>query len=307
MRNLLLILTLNLSFHTVFGNIPDILEDRLRLASSDTAKVMVYNQFARDLMEGGTSDYYQIQRFLMQGGISQNFHYALQYAKQGLELAEQARWDKGRAELHRTIGIAYFNLQDFDKTIEHYGLAFEICEKLQDKNGMALNLYNMGLVYLNQLTRLYHSLTLVQQALLIWEQLGNIAFMTRAYSIIVRIHLLVGEYQLAHELAEKAVIFAQKNGNKREEASLYQRLAEISNRTGDTKAEIEYWQKALQIFEELDDRIQVARITAASVETIYSQDSEMAIDLLKKSAAIYEELSQNDRGLFPLYNILTNE
>jgi len=275
-------------------------------ATSDTARVMIYNQFARGLMFGEIQDYYQIQQFVQQGGLSQFHPIALQYARQGLALAEQVNFDRGRAELHRTIGTAYFYIDDFAKAIENYEKALVIAEKLNDRNSIALNYYNIALVYNNQRTNIHFALNLLQQALLIWEQLGNTGFMTRAYRTIINMYITVDEVHLAAVFAEQALNLAIRTGNRREEAALYELIARINDRSGNAQATEKYYQKSLQLFEELGVQLQIARITHNISRNIYSDNPRRAIDLLRKSATIYEELTPLSFQLFYIYNELGN-
>ena len=96
----------NLLFFMALGNTPDSLENVLKNTPTDTAKVMVYNRLAQNLL----TLFRQIQYY----------EQALQYAQQGLALAEQIGFAKGEAELHRTIGNAYFFLNDNESSIKHY-------------------------------------------------------------------------------------------------------------------------------------------------------------------------------------------
>jgi len=290
-------------FHTVLGNIPENVAEQLRNATSDTAKAMVYNQFAREILFGENPNYYQIQQFVMQGGM-RNYSLALQYALQGLALAEQAQWDKGRAELHRTIGSTYNYLNDFPKAIEHYEAALALSEKLKDMNGMALNYYNISLIYNRQNTKIYYSLNFLQQALLIWRQLDNIGYLTRAYNSIIRMYIDIGEFDLARAYVEEALNLALRTGNRNEEAVLNEHLAHINRDSGNAREMAEYYQKTLKIYEELGDMLRVARVTQAIASDVHSDNPETAIGLLQKSAAIFEMLSPTDIRLFQVYNSL---
>jgi len=276
-------------FHTVLGSIPDSLESRLNRATTDSEKVMVYNHFARELMNESNREYHQ----------------ALQYARKGLMLAEQVQFDNGRAELHRTIGSLYYYLNDYDQAIEHYGKALNICEKIQDYNGMALNYYNMNLIYGAQ-SKIYYSLDVLQKALSIWEQLGNTNHQITAYRGIIELYQNVGELHLANTYAIEAISLAKKTENKRQEASLYDILAHINISIGNKETAEEYYQKSLQIYEELDDQLQIARITHNYTINLHSNNPEIAIGLIRKVAAIYEQNSPFNTSIFEIYNNLAD-
>ena len=291
MRRLLFIIVFYLLPYTVLGNITDSLEIALKLTASDTAKVMVYNRFARSLLNlsGQNQDYYQ----------------ALQYAQQGLMLAEQTKFAEGEAELLRTIGSAYFFLNDNEQAIKYYDEALKICENLQDHNGMALNYYNLSLIY-NRQSRIFYSLINLQKALSLWTQLGNTNRMILMYKSIIHEYQTVGELQLAENYAMEALKMVLENGNKQEEASLYDQLASINYDIGRLWAAGEYYQQSLKIYEELGIQSQIARITYNIAENIYRDNPETAMGLFRKSAAIYENLPSSNRLLFYTYNSIAN-
>jgi len=272
-------------FTTVSGNIADSLENVLKNITSDTAKVMEINRFAKDLLTGNNRNYDQ----------------ALQFAMQGLTLAEQVQFDKGQAELLRTIGNALFYLNEYEKAIESYEKALHICEILKDNNCIALNYYNIVLVYRTQHTKSHYSLELLQRALSHWKQEDNVTYMLEAYKSIIHIYEDVGEWQLAEIYANEAIELANEAGKLKEQASLYDLLAAINISQGNLQSAEENYNKSLHIFEELEDEINVARITHNIALRLYSNNSELVLDLYRKSAAIYEKLSPTNRALSIIY------
>ena len=293
-------------FFNTLGNIPDSLENRLKRAKTDTAKVMVYNRCARELLTGKSRDYYQIVHYTQQYRRSQDFEQAIQYAQQGLILAKQIHFDKGRAELYRTMGSAYYYMSEYAKAIEQYEQALMICEKIQDLNGVALNCFNISLIYRTQQTKTYYQLELLQKALSLWKKTGNTGNMSRAYQSIILLYRTLGEFKLAGDYAEEAIHLAITTGNRQEEASLYTTHARISNSTGNVQIAEEYFQKALHIYEELGDLLRIANTTNIIAISLHSNNPETAIEYFRKSAAIYEKEAPTDILLFEVYNGLAN-
>lgn len=272
-------------FRIVSGNIPDSLENALKRVTSDTAKVMVYNNFARKLMSGQSPDYSR----------------ALLYAQQGLTLAAQAQFPEGEVELHRTMGIAGFYMNNYDQAIEHYQQALNLCEKMHDNTGLAQNYYNISLVYREQ-SKIYYSLDNLLKALSLWKQSGNTDGALSVYKDIISLYQSVEDYQVAIDYAMQALELAQNTGNRQEEASLYDMLARINYSTGNVWAVEEYYDQSLQIYTALDDQLQIARITQNMAANLYSNNSEKAMELLRKSAAIYEKTSPASNSLYTVYN-----
>jgi PAS domain S-box-containing protein len=284
-RLIIFIVVFNGLFRTVSGNIPDSLENALKHVTSDTAKVMAYNNFARKLMSGQSPDYYR----------------ALLYAQQGLTLAAQVQFPKGEVELHRTMGIVGFYMNNYDQALEHYQKALNLCEKMHDNTGLAQNYYNISLVYREQ-SKIYYSLDNLLKALSLWKQSGNMDGALSVYKDIISLYQSVEDYQVAIDYAMQALELAQDTGNLQEEASLYDMLARINYSTGNVWAVEEYYDQSLQIYKALDDQLQIARITQNIAANLYSNNSEKAMELLRKSAAIYEKTSPANNSLYTVYN-----
>ena len=288
-RLLFFIVILTSFCFTAFGSTLDSLENRLNRATSDTSRVMVYNRFARELL----------------GEQKQYYSQALQHAHQGLTLAEQVHFDEGQAELHRTIGDVCYSLTNYENAMEHYMKSLEICEKIQDKNCVAQTYYNISHIYREQ-SKIFISLEYLQKALLLWKQMNDTDNMIKVYRDIVRMYRDIGELQLAMDHAEAAIQLAIETENRDKAAAVYDVLARIYQSIGNSQAAEEYLQKALEIYEEMGDQIQVARIIVHIARTLYSNEPQIAIGLLRKAAAIYESISPAHNLLYDMYNFIAN-
>ena len=283
-------ITFSIFFQTVSGNTSDDIESLLQQAKTDTAKVMVYNRFARELMNGQNRNYLE----------------ARQYAEQGLSLAELVHFDQGRAELYRTMGNASYFLNEYENAVSSYQQAANISEKLNDFIGLAQNYYNISLVYSVQ-TKIYYALDYILRALRLWEQLENTTEVFRAYRMIAQLYQNVEEYTLAADYTILALQLAQKKGNRSEEARLYELLARINYFMGNHPVVEDYYKQSLEIFEEIDDQLQIARISHNMATNLYFKNNpKTAMTLLRKSAVIYEKLSPANGSLFLVYNSIAN-
>ena len=303
-RLLFVFIALNSLLLTVSGNIQDSLSYILNNITSDTAKVMEYNRIAKDLMTGQSREYHQIVQFVSQRGRNQAINLSIQYIQEGLVLAEQVNFEKGKAELYRTLGNAYIYLEDYEQAMQYYEKALNICESIKDHNGIALNYYNISLIYRNQQTKTYYSLDLLQKALSLWKQLDEHEYLFRAYQAIIGIYRNVGELKQATEYIKEALNLAVEIGNLREEASLYGVLLQINITADNVEEAEENYKKSLQIYENLDDQIGIARISATVAASLYANNPEIAIDLLQKCKNIYLKVSPYNNNLINIYYYL---
>ncbi len=275
------------SLFSVFGL--DSLELKLVGVNRDTAKVRLYNDAARKLISGTSHDYDK----------------SLGYAKRGLALAEQISFPKGEAELNRTIGTILFHQKEYDRAIEYYQKALDLCNRLNDDKGMARNYYNLGIVYREQ-SKPYYSLENLLKALSGWKQVGDTEEVLSVYKDIILLYQSIEEYKVATGYAEEALKTARETGNKSEEASLYDILARISIATGNIFEVADYYDQSLKLYEESGDQLQVARITQNMAANLYMNDPEKAMDLLRKSADIFEKITPENNTLYTIYNNIGN-
>ncbi|MDR2039892.1 MAG: tetratricopeptide repeat protein, partial [Bacteroidales bacterium] len=282
------IIGLNL-FRATFALDVDSIEIRLSTIVSDTEKVTEYNNIARKLMSEPVNDY----------------DVALNYLNKGLKIAEQTQNLKGEAELLRTIGIAYFHKKDYDLAISNFQKALEISLQLKDNEGMAQNYYNIAILYREQ-SKLYYSLNHLLNALSRWKQSGNNEGILSAYIEIIRLYQSIQDYPLAINYVEEALKVAHETGDKAGEASLHDMLARINLAMGNVWDVEDNYAQSLQLYEELNDQLQVARITQNIAANLYLNDPEKRLALLRKSASIYEALDPGNPTLYSIYNNMGN-
>ncbi len=259
--------------------------DNIDQTGTDTLSILSYNTTARDLIYGANPDYEK----------------AFYYATEGLVAAKKASYLRGEAELNRTIGTIYFYNRRYDDAIKSYQLALEQCLQLRDQDGVAQNYYNKGIVYMAQ-SNLYYALDNYLNALNIWEQRGNLERTLDAYRDIIQLYWQVQKYSTAVDYITRALQVAKDLGNKREEASLYDILALIYVAMGDFWETEKYYNQSIELYNQLGDRLQVARITQNMAVNLYMNEFPIALRLLKESAAMYEAVDAKNTTLYTIYN-----
>ena len=288
-RLFIIILFFNSVVQGVSGNSPDSLEAVLKLTPVDSSKALLCNQFARNALVyyKQTDDYYQ----------------ALEYAERGLEYAKKANFSKGEAELYRTMGSICFFMNNFDSAIKYYENALEIGEKTNDIDCVATNNYNIGLTCLQQ-SKMFYAINYMQKALSLWQQLGEVKKVLTAYANIINCYTAVDEYDLAKKYALESLELALETGNRFNEADLYDRLAAISQKQGEIREVVKYYQFSINIFEELGEQLQVARVSFNAAQNQFADNPEIAVKLYRKSASIYENIQPRNNALFYIYYII---
>ncbi|MDR1666517.1 MAG: tetratricopeptide repeat protein [Bacteroidales bacterium] len=267
----------------------DDLRKGLDLGVSDTVMIMAYNSFARDLMEKSQDNYAD----------------ALQYLYQGIELAQGIGFKKGEAELLRSAGIILYYLKDFNKADDCFQKALGICMEMKNNSGIAQNYINMALIYHEQ-SKIYNSLNCLLNALSAWKQMDDSQGMIQTYKEIIKLYQGINNFTTAIEYTEEALQLAYDTGNKAEEASLYDILARTNISMGNIWDVAGYYDRSLQLYEELNDSLQIARITQNMAVNLHMNDPEKALELLQKSASIYEKLDAANATLYTIYNNMSS-
>ena len=101
---------------------------------------------------------------------------------------------------------------------------------------------------------------LYQQALAIFEELGNRAGMATTYHQLGVLAQARGDYDTAHNLYEQSLRIEEELGNRAGMATTYGQLGVLAQARGDYDTAHTYYQRALTIFEELGDRVNIAKV-----------------------------------------------
>ena len=102
--------------------------------------------------------------------------------------------------------------------------------------------------------------TRYQQALAIFEELGNRADMAATYHQLGVLAQARGDYDTAHKLYEQSLRIEEELGNRAGMATSYHQLGILAQARGDYDTAHTYYQRALTIFEELGDRVNIAKV-----------------------------------------------
>jgi len=68
------------------------------------------------------------------------------YASEADSLSEILNYRKGKAESIRLKGFYYEEMSNFPKALEHYHLALQIFNEIDDKTGIANSFNNLGII-----------------------------------------------------------------------------------------------------------------------------------------------------------------
>jgi len=99
-----------------------------------------------------------------------------------------------------------------------------------------------------------------QQALTIFEELGNRAGMATSYHQLGMLAQDRGDYDTAHKLYEQSLHIEEELGNRAGIATTHGQLGVLAQDRGDYDTARTQYQRALAIFEELGNRVNIAKV-----------------------------------------------
>ncbi|MBI4649010.1 MAG: tetratricopeptide repeat protein [Bacteroidia bacterium] len=200
-------------------------------------------------------------------------------------------------------GLAYFYLNNYDKSFKYFNDALNIRKKINDKAGIASAINNIGLVYKSK--KNYdkaHKFFL--SALEIYKSLNNKEKVASVFYNIGTIYKAKGKYDIALEYCDKAIEIYKKIGNKIKESTILNSIANIYVSMADYQKAIEYFFASLKIDEELNDKRGIA-VSFRNIGIVYEKwmKFDEAIDYYQKALDIHNRIGNKEGMATGLHDI----
>ncbi|MBI5679981.1 MAG: tetratricopeptide repeat protein [Methanobacterium sp.] len=172
---------------------------------------------------------------------------------------------KGMSTVLNNLGMVYFDKGELNKALESFEKSIEINQEIGYKKGEAINLSNLGLIYLDK------------EAI----NLSNLGL----------IYLDKGELNKALESFEKSIEINQEIGYKKGEADDLGNMGIIYKKMNNYEEALNYHERALGIDKKIGDRYGEA-IDLANLGVIYKKMNkpEKAVTTSQKAFELLEEL-----------------
>ncbi|OUL17468.1 hypothetical protein BV375_35765 [Nostoc sp. 106C] len=186
------------------------------------------------------------------------------------------------------IGYAYQEQGDYNKSLEYRQKALKIAQQINARGAEATTLDNIGVIYGYQGDH-RRALEYFQQALKISEslgikpinELGNIGFFYENQ----------GDFAKALEHYQRALALAKENGDRKNEAVLLGKLANVDWSQGRYALSLEKRQQAQKIYEEMGARPDEAEVLVwlgRSYRTLGQYDR--ALEILQQARKLGQEI-----------------
>jgi tetratricopeptide (TPR) repeat protein len=265
----------------------DSLKKVLDNTAHDTLRVQLLNDMGGHLLNGG------------------QFIEAEAYLNNARKLAEEVGYKRGLATAYGRIGILYMDKNDYPFANENYSKALKLNEELGDKKGIADVISNMGIAYSDQ-GEYAKALEKYFAALKIREEVGDIESTSISMMSIANIYFLQNEFKTA---LDYYLNIANSKGIEKRKFFLGQVLNNVGlayMQLKDPVKALEYFEKAMKMEEEINDRLGIA-ISLTNIGSVYStqKNYSKAIELVSKGCDMFIE-SGDKKGEVEAYFELGN-
>ncbi|MBI5219977.1 MAG: tetratricopeptide repeat protein [Bacteroidia bacterium] len=216
---------------------------------------------------------------------------ARKFAKDGLEISQNADYKKGIAKFLRYHGILFQRQGSYNKAIDYTKEALAVYEKLSDKSGIADCWIDMGTAYWYQ-SNYIQSIECMQKSMKIKEEIGD----KNGISIcLINIGNIYGDqknYLQALNYYQKSRIIFEELDDKKGVSDCMNNIGVIyMDHLKNNDSALYYIQRSLNIREELSDRNGIAECIM-SLGIIYSnkKNNIKALKCYQQCLTLFEEL-----------------
>ncbi|HEY6160912.1 MAG TPA: tetratricopeptide repeat protein [Bacteroidia bacterium] len=318
----------------------DSLQKRLSFVSTDTDKVKLINDIARQYwsvdpvkaisfsdrsvsfidsllpsVDAGSELWHVLQRERARALVSLGvlhintgrYDEALTYLQPALKIREELKDKKGVASVLNNIGLVYWNEADYEKALDNFLRSLQLREEEHDKGGMASSYNNIGLVY-NDAGNPGKALEYYHLALGIDEQISDKRSIANDLNNIGAIHTYRKDYDVALEYYRKALRIDKELGEKKGEYTVYSNIGTIFRYKKEFDSAMVYLERSLKMSTELDDKLIMSQVIA-KIGRVFADKGgiDTAIVYVKRAIALasgirsFEDLKDDYEFLSNIY------
>lgn len=267
MKNLTYFISLWLSYFGAVGqnnSLTDSLKNMLTQPMPDTSKVLILDQLGRSLMYSQPAE-------------------AMKYAQEGLKLASQSNYNKGKARVLNRIGSILRISGNYTKSLESHLASIKVAQESQDRDALARTYNNIGILYSEQKNHVqaieYYQKTRKLAEELKDDNLKNIALANIGmdYSFLNQLDSALLYTQIAYQMSKEG-----KGGDLN--VNLVN-LGNIYKRMGKDEIALRYYKNSIP-------------------KSITSENHRALSQTYLDIAEIYKKLNRNDSTIFYAQNAL---
>jgi serine phosphatase RsbU (regulator of sigma subunit)/Tfp pilus assembly protein PilF len=182
-----------------------------------------------------------------------DFVKAIDYGKQGAEIAQKINDFKGWAETLNFMGVVHRNMGDYVEASSRFYEALKMSEKHKIAIQIAYSNNNIGDILKFQ-KKYKESLPYAQKALKMFEDLGDKKGMGFAYVRLGETYQSLKQYEKSIEAFQKSLTIREQLGDKSSLITSYNRIGTVHALKKEYDQALIFYQKGLQFSEVLEDK-----------------------------------------------------
>ncbi len=221
---------------------------------------------------------------------------SLVYSSEAVQLARKAQLEKPLATALRLQGNVYMNLSKYDSSMNYYIASLKLCEKIDDKLGMAGCLMNIGNIYTKSLKDYDQSLSYYGKALVIIEELQDKKRIATIYNNMGLVYVEKGEPDVALQYFNKAMAIRKQVKDVAGMASLQNSMGDAYKAKKDYIQAVYFYTQSLNGAKEVADRLLLVENFNSIGEVYYLQGQfKQSVPYLQQGLAMAKDVGTKDQ------------
>jgi class 3 adenylate cyclase len=188
---------------------------------------------------------------------------AVEFGKQGLELAKKIDYAYGKCEALNFLGVVYRNLGDYAEASKQFYEALHTAEKANILRQIAYSNNNIGDILKAQ-KKYQEALPYIEKALEIFEKMKDEQGLGFAYVRLGEIYQGLSIYEKSLDAFQKSLAIREKLGAKVALITSFHRLGAVYLANKDYSKSLEFYEKGLKMAEQTGEK----RLMASSYDNI---------------------------------------
>jgi len=231
------------------------------------------------------------------------FDSAITYYNRSINLRKEINDNQGIAGSLNNIGNIYHEQDDYENALGYYKRSLKIKEELGDKKGMSKSINNIGIIYENR-GDYAKAIEYFMRSLALKEAIGDKKGIAGSLNNIGILYSNQEEYEKSFEFHKRSLLIKEEIDDQEGVAASLNSIALYYKRKGNYEMAMDYQKRSFQIFNRLGYKRGIG-VTLNSMGLIHMEAGELEIALkyFFKSLAVREELNDNKGLAGSLINI----
>ncbi len=222
------------------------------------------------------------------------------FASKAIELIKETKYDKYKADLFYSIGLAYNFQSNYEKAIENYKASFALREKIKDSVGIGECYYRFGIIK-SIFGNYQEALDYCIRAVKILEKENDKIALGYAYNYLGIVYYIIGDFTKAEEQMLKTLDYCRKVNNPLLYSLAFEHLAILYIKKEDYKNATDYTNKSLELRLSANDMAGIAgSYENLAIINRMKKDYSKAFEYYNKSIKIKSDINSK-RGLASSY------